>query len=498
MTEVVEFDSYSTVAPLFTSLPQWMSVEDARRVQSYQIYEQIFWNVPETFKIDFLGTNNRPIYLPNARTIVDTTNRYVGKGFSFAIDPVIGTPEEQTTLKAVLTRLFRRERFYGKYNANKRYGLIRGDWCFHIIGYDNKPVGSRIRIDSLDPASYFPVYHPTDPDRLIAVHIVEQIQDPNDDSKFFIKRQTYQKGADPENNDGSDTTIYNSIATFDVDKWERLDLKGAIEIIKPLTALPLQIKAIPVYHIRNFETPGDPFGSSELRGFETVLTAINQGASDEDLALVLEGLGIYYTDAGAPRDAQGNIIPWNLGPGRVVEVPPGNNFARANGINTVGPYQDHISMMINSIKEASATPDAAIGKVDVSVAESGIALVMQMSPMLAKADEKEQEIADVMGHMLYDLRDWFAAYEGIITEAVAIPTFGDKLPKDIDKEIERILRLVELGVSSTEWARAELSKYGYSFEISEGNTVIQEAQARAIATDPFASRVSAELEGAEE
>lgn len=494
MTEVVEFDSYSTIAPLFTAAPQWLSEQDARRIQAYQLYEQIYWNVPETFKIDFLGTFKRPIYLPNAKTIIETTNRYVGKNFSFFMDPDVSTPEDRDTLKLALTKLFRRERFLGKYNASKRYGLIRGDWCFHIIGYDNKPLGSRIRIDSLDPAAYFPVPHPTDPDRLIAVHIVEQITDPEDDSKVFIKRQTYQKGADPENNDGSDTTIYNSIATFDLDKWQKLDLQGAIEIIKPLTALPPQIKAIPVYHIRNFETPGDPFGSSEIRGFETVITAINQGASDEDIALVLEGLGVYYTDAGAPVDNQGNPTNWNLGPGRVVEVPTGKTFARANGINTVGPYQDHINMMRSSIREASGTPDVAIGRVDVSVAESGIALIMQMSPMLAKADEKEQEIADVMGQMLFDLRDWFSAYEAITSEAIAIPSFGEKLPKDKDKEVQRIFDMVVSGIASADWARSALAEYGYSFDQTEGDTIIKEATARAIATDPFAQRAAGEVE----
>ena len=46
---------YSTVAPYFGAPPTWLTEMDAQRIMSYQIYEQIYWNVPETFVLQQRG-----------------------------------------------------------------------------------------------------------------------------------------------------------------------------------------------------------------------------------------------------------------------------------------------------------------------------------------------------------------------------------------------------------------------------------------------------------
>lgn len=488
---VEAFSPYSNVTSQFTEgIPTWMSRYDAERVHSYQIYEQIYWNVPETFKLVLRGEENAsPIYVPTARTIVDTTNRYLCPNPGFLIDPDWGSPEEQELARRQFSALFRRERFWSKFQSNKQYGVMRGDWCWHVLANPLKPPGRRIKIEPIDPAAYFPVTHPDDPDSIIAVHIVEQVMDEED--KVFIKRQTYTKGADPVGNNGSDTTIYNSIGLFDIEKWESLD-DSAIKVIKPPTPLPPAIKAIPVYHIRNIEAPGDPFGSSELRGFERIMAAVNQAVSDEELALALEGLGLYHTDGGPPRDEAGRVTDWVLGPGRVVEHGPGSSFGRVNGINSVAPVQDHLKFLIGQLKEASATPEVATGKVDVQVAESGIALVMQMSPMLAKIEVREESVTDVHSQMFFDLRDWFVAYEGFDTPCIPLPVWGDKLPVHREKAIKEILDIFSAGLADSTWAQAELGKFGFAFDAGMAGRILDEQAARAKATDPFASRMESE------
>lgn len=484
---VEAFSPYSNVISMAASLPTWMDPSDAERISAYQIYEQIYWGVPDTFKLVLRGEeNNSPIYIPTAKTIVDTTNRFIGSSPSFLVDPDLGTPEQRAECRAMYRALFRRERFWSKYQANKLYGILRGDWLFHILGNPAKPQGSRLKIETVDPAAYFPVTHPTDPDRIIAVHIVEQVMD--EEGEIFIKRQTYYKGADPVNNMGEDTTIYNSIGLFDIEKWESLD-DSAITVVKPPTPLPPQITAIPVYHIRNIETPGDPYGSSELRGFERIMAAINQAVSDEELALALEGLGMYATDGGPPRDENGNITDWVLGPGRVVEHGHGSKFTRINGVSSVAPIQDHLKFLVQHLKEAAAVPDVATGRVDVQVAESGVSLLLQHAPILAKRDLRNEAIADVLTQMFHDLRAWFKAYEGFDTICIVQPVFGDPLPANIEKEIERILTIVGAGLADAEWGRAQLEDYGYDFESGMGDRVMNELQARAAATDPFASRM---------
>jgi hypothetical protein len=339
------------------------------------------------------------------------------------------------------------------------------------------------------------VTHPNDPDQIIAVHIVEQVLD--DEDNTFIRRQTYQKGADPVNNNGSDTTIYNSIGLFDTEAWQALDDK-AITVVKPLTPLPSQITAIPVYHIRNIETPGDPFGSSELRGFERIFAAVNQAVSDEELALALEGLGMYETDGGPPRDENGRITDWILGPGRVVEHGMGTTFKRINGVSSVQPVQDHLAFMINALKEATAVSDAATGKVDVSVAESGIALMLQLGPMLSKVEVREEPITDVHTQMFWDLRAFMAAYEGFQTVCIPLPVWGSSIPTNRKQIMEEVLQIVGAGLADTEWGRERLGELGYTFDSGMDGRVLDEQAARAAATDPFAARMESEIDEEEQ
>jgi hypothetical protein len=493
---VEAFSPYSNVTSTFAGLPTWMNAYDAERIMAYQVYEQIYWNVPETFKLAMRGEeNDSPIYVPTARTIVDTTNRFLCPKPGFLVDPDLGSPQEQEDCRRMFSSLFRRERFWSKFQANKLYGVMRGDWVWHVLGNPFKPAGRRIKIEPIDPAAYFPVTKDTDPDIIIAVHIVEQIRDAEDN--VFIKRQTYQKGADPQNNDGSDTTIYNSIGYFMLDAWEALDAK-AVQIIKPPTPLPPQIKAIPVYHIRNIETPGDPYGSSELRGFERIMAAINQAVSDEELALALEGLGMYETDGGPPRDEAGRVTDWILGPGRVVEHTHGSKFSRVSGVTSVAPVQDHLKFLINSIKEATGVSDATTGHIDVTVAESGIARLLNMAPMLSKVEVREENVTDVHANFMWDMRDWFAAYEQFETECIPLPIFGSAVPDDRAGKIKEVVEIVNAGLADTDWGRAELEKIGFDFGTGMAGKVLSEQQARAAATDPFGSRMESEVDQEEE
>jgi hypothetical protein len=490
---------YSTAKPLFGLLPTWMDAYDAQRIAAYQVYEQIYWNIDQTFKLTQRGSQANPLYIPTGRTIVDTTNRYTGNGFSAVVDPEFGTPNDQTALGLAIRALFARERFKSKYNAAKRYGLIRGDWGFHIVADPNKLEGSRLSIYALDPGSMFQVTHPDDLERIQAWHIVDQWVDP-ESGDTFIKRQTYSKGPDPYDPAKDDGKIWSSLAIYDLDDWDKAASAPAIKI-EEAAPLPDIITALPVYHIRNFEEPSNPWGSSELRGFETLMGSINQSMTDEELSLALDGLGVYATTSGPPQDDDGNDVNWRLGPGRVVELDPVEDqkvsdiFTRVNGVGSVTPYGDHIKRIYDFLMEASNTPDVARGKVDVQAAESGVSLNIQFSPMLAKVAEKDDGISDAMTQFLYDVTTmWLPAYEGqSFGDALVVPQFGDKLPVNKTEKVKEILAIVEAGVASDEWGRTELAKYGYLFPADEGNNVIASKAASALAVDPYAARADAEL-----
>lgn len=493
MTQPGVFTPYSTASNLMGALPTWITDDlDKQRIASYQIYEEIYWGIPETFKLMARGAENRPIYIPTARTIVDTTHRYTATGFDLTVDLRSGgdasASADAQALTLAMEDLFTRERFRSKLAGNKRYGLMRGDWCWHILADDTKLPGSRISIYALDPASYFPIPDPNDLDRIVGCHIVEQVTIGSDS---FIKRLTYRK---------TDTnTITSETNLYAVDDWAS-DTSKVKQVVSPLKELPPEITALPVYHIKNTEEPANPFGSSELRGLERIIAAVNQTVSDEELALALDGLGVYATDAPPPVDEDGKETDWVLGPGRVVETPGGTKFTRVSGVTSVTASQDHVKFLLDQMHEASALSDVARGRVEVTTAPSGISLMLQMAPMLAKVGEKDQIIEDVHNQMFFDLvNGWFPSYEetNFGDDVRAKVRLGDKLPVDRAAKFGELNDMLNNKVISVQFYRQEAAKLGYTFPSDMDAQILDTAQKLATATaDPFTTRVDSELEGA--
>lgn len=497
MTTPGVFTPYSTVRPMFpTALPSWVAGQDQERVVSYQVYEELYWTHPQTFKLVQRGSEANPIYIPSGKTIVEACNRFLARGFGWEVNPRGGSPEDQLLIRASLRKLFKRETFMAKFKSNKRYGLIRGDFLWHIVADDTKAAGTRISIYELDPASYFPITDEADFDKVIGCHIIEPYEE---NGKPFIRRQTYRKVLTP----GKPSGITSELAIFEVGAWD--DREGQqvklYKQLKPVTPLPPSITALPVYHIKNFRTPANPFGSSEMRGMERLMAAINQSITDEELALALDGLGLYATTSGPPVNDDGDEVDWILGPGRVVEIDADATFERVSGVSDVSPMQQHLEFLTKSMRESSGTPDIAVGIVDATIAESGIARVLQMGPILAKNEEKMDEITDVHDQMFYDLvNGWLPAYEAIRVEGVEVEAVaGDPLPVDragVMKEITDMMSTTPPLISAA-YARELLrQKLGYEFPAEMGVDVVQEMAAMTEASglgDPFQRRLEEEL-----
>jgi hypothetical protein len=459
---------YSTIAPFFPgNAPSWIPAEEAQRILAYQAYEDIYWNNPNTFAVVARGTNDNPIYVPSGRVIVETINRYVARNMDFRTVPDVGTPQEQAEANVALKALFDRERFWSKFAAAKRFGIIRGDWLFHITADPAKPQGSRITITSVDPGQFFPIYDPNNVDRIIGVDLAEQVQIGD---RMYIKRLRYMK---TETGRITSETLVVEIENWNGGTPENPATPKAVasDMSLPLVELPAEITAIPVYHIRNFEEPQNPYGSSELRGLERIITAVNQGISDEELTLALEGLGVYTTTAGTPIDENtGQEVPWRMGPGRVLELPDGTSMNRVNGTNTVGPYQDHLKYLDKKLDEGSTVSDVAKGTLDVALAESGIALALRFGPILDLAAEKDILIKDVLRQFAFDLRAWLKVFEGVNCDNILWDVYmGPKLPTDRSGEADKWINMYAQGIISLGTLHVMLRELG--FDIPEGEMI---------------------------
>jgi hypothetical protein len=503
----LDFDQFSTVKPLLSGYPAWIGDElEQKRIAAYQMYEQIYWNVPESFKLVQRGDEASPIYIPSGRIIVETMNRFVSPGMKIIPDPNFGDPNAQALAVQVMTDLVRRERLYSRFRANKRFGIMRGDWAFHLYADPNKEPGSRVSIFPVDPGSLFKIWNPENLDEVIGYHIVDQFmgdgQNGTDRGKAYIRRLTYRK----ETGKGGPSPITVEDIIFEVDEWGgpgmAEDDEKIVKVLRPATRLPDPIDDLPIYHIMNFDEPGGPWGSSEMRGLERIMAAVDQGISDEELILAVEGLGVYATDAGAPQDPDtGEDMAWNLGPGRVVEVPAGNYFNRVSGINSVQPLQDHLKYLHERMDEAASTPAVAKGKVDATVAESGIALLLQHGPIISLSDEKDGIVIDVMTNMLFNLSKWFVAYEGsamnsLVSDTRWVPIIGDKIPPNKQKQFDNIIAMISGKIIPNEVGWDMLRKLGYELPDNATMSTTMSAQTAADAqaqADALASRISGEL-----
>jgi hypothetical protein len=434
---------YSVVAEFLAGYtPAWLASDtlNKARVASYSFYDNLYWNDAGGFRLTLRGDEEFPVYVPSARRIINTFNRYVAKGLSLAITG--DTPDQVQAAQTAFDVLFKRERFISQFNHGKRSMLVRGDMVMGIFADPLRPEGARISIETIHPASYFPVPDPNNKKKITGQRIVELV---HIGDKDYIKVQRWIKSTDPEHPAyNPETPDYEADIAYDdiiweTESWDDPEKRKQYQVVTALDLLP-GIKTLPLYHFPNNKEQDNLFGTSDLKGLERIFLAINQTATDEDVAIAMAGLGLYVADA-SPVDAEGNATDWVLGPKRVVEMPRGGEFKRISGVATVEPSQGHMDWLQSQAESTLGISDVALGSADVSVAESGIALALRMAPLLDAATARDEEVTDVLVQMFHDLKlYWFPVYERLnlgddVTGALVMPVFADKLPRDRAAEL---------------------------------------------------------------
>lgn len=492
-----------------------VSDSDKFRIAAYNLYDGIYHNRQEALKIQVRGEDQIPIYMPSAKKIIEATSRYLCVGFDyFAKGPADDIPKEgdQTaqgpgpsgdeqpltqesisqanTIEQYFANFFKRESIKAKFATQKRYYLVRGDAIWYLTADPNKPVGQRLSLHELDPRQYFPIDDPNDNTRVIGCHIVDLVQDPrkpDDKNAKVARRQTYRKVETPGKNGEQGKIVITSERTcWEVGKWDDRNLdEGELKPVPspdddmPLQELPSQITQLPVYHIKNNRIPNSSFGLSQLSGLETLIFGINQAMTDEDLTLVMQGLGMYTTNAAPPQNADGSDGDWNVGPGQVIEVGTDQVFQRVTGVTSLSPYTEHVKNMDDALMQGAGVPEIAAGAVDVAVAESGVALMIQMGPILAQNAEKELEWILTTDQMFFDIVNmWLPSYEGIDPAGSAVQTIvDDPMPVNRDAKIQELILLYTSGVITLSMVVSGLMTLGYSFPSNDPEQAAQMIQA---------------------
>lgn len=496
---------------------------DLRRIGAYDLYENMYINSTQTLKIVLRGDDSHPILMPSGKKIIEATNRFLGIGFDFLVEPV-GDAGTQELLNQWWADFFKREAMRAKFASNKRWGLVRGDAAFYIYADGAKAPTQRISIAELDPRQLFEIEDASG--SVVGVHIVDTIQDfrePDKQDKKIARRRTFRKVYDDS---GAPLGIAMELKHFEIGKWDDRSVALA-EKMEPVPypdfdvepfPLPPTITQLPVYKWRNNPPQNSSWGHSQLTGLETLLYAINQSLTDEDATMVFQGLGMYVTSAAPPQDSEGNTTDWSIGPMQIIEIGQDQRFDRVTGVSDVSPYQNHMNFIDEKgLSEASGTPAVAIGRVDVAVAESGISLQLQLMPLLAQNAEKEQELIVVLDQMFHDITTmWLPAYEPeffpdpeVMATMSVVAVFDDPMPKNRDAQVQETLLLVTSNLILTSMAVAKLRSLGWEYPSVDPMTgmpltdemialmLTDQAAANAAAMDPFSASLAGDQGGQE-
>jgi len=445
-------------------LPNIINDMDAQRINAYELYDDFYYNRPETFRVTCRGDSDVEIYLPSTKKIVNATARFLGVDFSYSL--------KGGNLDAVenfIENLFAREEIQRRFIRGKRSLLTRGDLVWYITANPKKPEGKRLTINTIHPSSVFPIEDPDDNSHVKGWHIVDLVPDPREQEmekgKQVARRQTYRRDRDSQ--------ITYDAALFEQGAWDDRFLKPGelkpIQILSRTITFPSEITAFPVYLVPNHEPDGSSWGMSLVAGVEYIINAVNQSITYEDLSLVLQGLGVYVSTAGPPIDPSTNKPgKYKLHPGNVVEIDPGDDFKRVTGVMTLSPFQEHVSTLDRWMMDGAGVPDMATGAIEVSVAQSGISLALKMGPIIAENSDRELALGGKWDQIGYDLLNgWIPAFENLNCGGTKWTTiFDDPMPINRESYVNELIQLSVMNLITLQEVRDKLEAIGY--ENTEG------------------------------
>ena len=493
--------------------------QDKLRIQSYNLYEDLYNNSSYMLKVTLRGDETHSLLMPSGRKVIEAINRFLGQNVDYLVEGQ-GDAGTQQDLDDWFKAFFKREAFKSKFESNKRWGQIRGDAVFYVYADPNKDPGERISIAEVDARQVFLIEAPEDTSILLGCHIVEVVQDfreADNPAKKIVKRRTYRRERD-------DNLVFTGRVTGELTFWELSKWDDRIqkpEDLAPvpggpteeLAYLPDPISQLPIYKWRTKPPQNSSWGTSQLSGLETLLYGINQSLTDEDATIVFQGLGMYMTTAAPPIDpTTGEVTDWNIGPMQIIEIGVDQKFERVSGVNDLKPYQDHMTFIDEKgLSESAGVPAVAIGKVDVSAVQSGIALKMELMPLLAANAELELEMITVLDQLFHDIVGmWLPAYEhemfgdvATMAEMSVVVIFDDPMPVDRDAKIQETLLLQTSNLILTSMAVGQLRELGWKYPTTDPTTgaeltdddiaqmLTDQAASAATAADPFAAGAAA-------
>jgi hypothetical protein len=294
-----------------------------------------------------------------------------------------------------LRKQWKDERGALKVVETERNAVGLGDGVYSL-GWSPKKRRARIRV--WDPGFFYPVLADrNDDDFPERVHIAYEYCEPNEPTKTYIRRLTWElvtvppwtpayaeSGDDP----ATQTCLYTDatweastdgrhVDDFDPGKATYANDENGTE----LRGVNLQLDFIPVVHIPNTVAIQPFFGRSSLSSVLQILDDLANSDTDAQAASATAAKPVMALEGGT----LGRTAP-EYRPGDVFEVGDGK-LTLIDTSKALDAILKAISNLIDRLTVNARTPDALLGRVKPSEVPSGIAMVMSFGPLAAMIGE---------------------------------------------------------------------------------------------------------------
>jgi hypothetical protein len=421
----------STANARTIAFPQQLLKMDLARLKAYRdnldFYQGSQWPEPQRRR-------ERRLTFNYAKTLIDKSASFVMNGLSFAVDPVDGSPEAAAAARQAEAAL------RDVYESNNLEQLdfdtetdcsVLGDAAFKVT-WD--PVERRVRVSAPDVQGLYVWWLGDDVTRIWRVASRYQLSAEEAQMLYGIQPSPWSRRRE--------STVVEVWTEGEFELW----LDNAL-----LETRPNPYGFIPFVIVPNLREPKKFWGVSDILAIRESVRELNRAMSQLSTILELSGNPIAVLEN--VTEAQDIAVQ----PGAVWELP---EKARAYLLDLlqgggVRLHADYIDLVYRTLHDLGESPRTAFGENRQGL--SGVALQMEMDPLLKKAQRKRLIRSAAFkrrNEMILRILEQqtgvaYAPYRSRIV-------WGSLLPQDRSRLAEDEARLVEAGIHSRRRAADEL------------------------------------------
>jgi Phage portal protein, SPP1 Gp6-like. len=357
-------------------MKQYPPQKDIDRLAKYETYEMLFMGNHRTAlrgKLDlyasqFAGQDPtvRYVVLPYPR-IIST----ISADLLFEEQPKIVLQNERN--QDFIDKLFYENSLWTTLYEEALVSSYKGDSVMRILAVDGQ-----IRVDTVKPDVYFPVYNESNVKTPVKEHVLAYRQ--TIDEREYLVVETYRVGEiETQVYDFKNSTIGGSYST--------VDLLGIEPIVKTNIGEGYSL----IHHIKNWGMSGKFWGISDYEDLVDLFFAINNRLSRNEHILDKHGDPILAVPQGV-LDGNGNVSRQNLGMIELPSHPMSGEASKPEYIVWDSKLESsfaQIDVLLEQLWISSQMSPTLFGLTKYGVAESGRALKYKLLRTLSLKHRKQ-------------------------------------------------------------------------------------------------------------